>query len=60
MRDDDEPRAAEEVLEHVDEAADVGFVEGGVDFVEDAERAGAELKDGEEERDGGEGWTGGP
>ena len=37
------------------EAADVGLVEGGVDFVEDAEGGGLELEDADQEREGGEG-----
>lgn len=53
--DDDEFRPAEEFLEDVDEAADVGFVEGGVHFVQHAERARAELEDGQQQGDGGEG-----
>src|SRR5262245_49859574 len=51
MRDDHESRPAEELLEHVDEPADVGLVERSIDLVEDAERAGAELKDGQEQGD---------
>ena len=44
MRDDDELREREKLAQHADEAADVRFVEGGVDFVEDAERAGLAAK----------------
>ncbi len=47
--DDDELGVFEEALEDTDEAVDVGFVEGGVELVEDAERAGFDLVDGEEE-----------
>ena len=38
------------------EAADVGLVERGVDFVEDAEGRGLELEDADEERERGEGF----
>jgi len=52
--DDHELRLDAHFLDEVGEAADVGFVEGGVDFVEDAERAGRELEDGGEQGNGGE------
>ena len=45
VRDDDELREREEVAEDTDEAADVGLVERGVDFVEDAEGAGLAAED---------------
>ena len=54
MGDDHELRRDAHFLDEVGEAADVGFVEGGVDFVEDAERAGRELEDGCEQGNGGE------
>ena len=41
---DDELREREKLAQHGREAADVGFVERGVDFVEDAERAGLAAK----------------
>ena len=53
--DDDELHVGGAFFEGLDEAFDVGFVEGGVDFVEDAEGDGADFEQGEEEGDGGEG-----
>ena len=55
MGDDDELAFLDEFIEHFEEAADVGFVEGGVEFVEDTERTGFDHVDGEEEGDGGHG-----
>ncbi len=51
----DELGGGAHVGDHLGEAADVGFVERGVDFVEDAEGRGLELEDADEEREGGEG-----
>ena len=56
MGDDDELRVFEEVLDDEGEAFGVGFVEGGVDLVEEAEGAGLALEDGHEEGDGGHGF----
>ena len=52
MRDDDELRLPAHIREHFVEAADVGFVERRVHFVEDAERARlvAEHRDQQRER----------
>ena len=55
MGDDDELAAVDEAVQHLDEAADVGFVEGGIEFVEHTERAGLDHVDGEEQGDGGHG-----
>ena len=52
--DDDEAGGGEELFEHVDEAANIRFVERGIDFVEHAERARPVLENGHNERDGGE------
>ena len=51
--DDDELRAVDEAVEHLDEAADVRLVERRVEFVEHAERAGLDHVDREQQRDGG-------
>ena len=49
VRDDDELRPGEKVLEHLREAIDVGLVQGGVDLVEHAERAGPAAEDGQQQ-----------
>ena len=54
MGDDDKLRKREELAEDLNEAADVGFVQRGIDFVEDAERAGLAAEDCQQERDAGE------
>lgn len=53
--DDEELALGDEAVEDFDEAFDIGFVEGGVHFVEDAEGAGLDHVDSEEESDGGHG-----
>lgn len=53
--DNDELGVFAHFVDEAGEAAYVGFVEGGVDFVEDAEGAGLELEDADEEGEGGEG-----
>src|SRR5690554_1731319 len=52
MRDDDELRVLCQIVENSAETGDVGFVEHGVDLVEDAEGRGGHLKQGENERGG--------
>src|ERR1700692_1248295 len=49
MGDDDELRLAAHVADEAGEAADVGFVERRVHFVEDAERARLVAEDGDEQ-----------
>ena len=48
--DDDELRLAAHFADETGEAADIGFVEWGIDFVEDAERAGLVAENGDQER----------
>ncbi len=55
MGDDDELGGGGHLCDELCEAADVGLVERGVDFVEDAEGRGLELEDSDEQREGGEG-----
>ncbi len=55
VRDQDELRLGGHHLQESAEADHVGFVEGGVHFVEQAERRRGVLEDGEEEGDGREG-----
>ena len=45
MSDDDELGGLHKLLEHVDEAIDVRFVESRVDFVENAEGVGTAAED---------------
>jgi hypothetical protein len=52
--DDDELRPGEEPLQHLDEAVDVGLVQGGVHLVEHAERAGPAAEYGQQQRYAGE------
>jgi hypothetical protein len=52
--DDDELRVLFELGEDAGETAGVGFVEGGVDFVEDDEGAGVNAEDGRQEGDAGQ------
>ena len=47
--DDDELRLGIELLHEGDVAVDVALIEGSVDLVEDAERAGLGFEDGEKE-----------
>jgi len=54
--DEDELREVGKFSEDGGEAADVGFVEGGVDFVQEAERGRLAAEDGEEQGDGGQGF----
>src|SRR5262249_32818182 len=56
VSDDDELRVLLKLAQDIGIAANVGFVEGGVDFIEDAERTGLAAEDGQEESDGGEGF----
>jgi hypothetical protein len=42
------------ILYQLSEAADIGFVERGVDFVKDAERAGCVLEDANQQRERGQ------
>ena len=56
VRDDDELRLAAHVADEAGEAADVGFVERSVHFVEDAERARLIAEDGDEKRERGHGF----
>jgi hypothetical protein len=49
MRDDDELRPLGELPEQLDEAPDVGVVEGGLDFVQEVERARPREEEREEE-----------
>ena len=51
--DDDELALADKAVEDFDEPADVRFVEGGVHFVQHAERARLDHVDREQQRDGG-------
>lgn len=53
--DDDELGVLKEAFEDVEEAVDVGFVQRGVQFVQQAKGAGLDLVDGEEKGDGGHG-----
>ena len=43
--DDDELRVGEEALQHTHKLVDIGFVERGVQFVQNAEGAGPDLID---------------
>ena len=52
---DDELALVDEGVEHFEEAADVGFVEGSIELVQNAEGAGLDLVDGEEQGHGGHG-----
>ena len=54
VRDDDELRPGQKIFQHFDEAVDVGLVQGGVDFVEHAERAGPAAEDGQQHGHAGE------
>ena len=53
--DDDELGVLEEAFKDVEEAVDVGFVQRGVQFVQQAKGAGLDLVNGEEQGDGGHG-----
>ena len=53
--DDDELGVLEEAFEDVEEAVDVGFVQRGVQLVQQAKGAGLDLVNGEEQGDGGHG-----
>ena len=55
MRDDDELRPVGEAAQELDEAADVRVVEGGLDLVEEIERARPREEEREEEGDRAEG-----
>ena len=55
MGDHDELGLMREAAQGVREAPDIGFVKGGVDFIEDAERDRSHLKHREQERDRGQG-----
>ena len=52
VRDEDELRPIGHRADHLVVSGNVGFVERGIDLVEDAERRGLDLEDGEDERDG--------
>ena len=51
--DHDELRVTEEILDDRGEAGGVGFIERGIDFVEDAERRRLRLEDRHDQRHGG-------
>ena len=55
MRDDDELGVAAHLGDEAGEAADVGFIQRGIDLVEHTEGCGLELKRADQQRQGGEG-----
>lgn len=55
MGNDEELGLGEETLEGLDEASDIGVVEGGIELIEEGEWARFDHIDGEEESDGGHG-----
>jgi len=51
---DDELGVVQELVEDGDKASDIGFVERGIDLIEDTERTGSILKEGHDQRDRGQ------